>query len=394
VETGLVFDYECFATGQSLVEVRLLVQGAGKPQEEICVNWIKQCSFSLPFVAIEDGHLKTIVRDSKPVAKSAFLSRPVKDSYSKFYVRMTVDGLLRLRQPDIYVGSRGIGDVDMRLEDTENRYMEVSRKRTRVTVSYTCYTRGIVPVYMLLQRDWSSYTEILEVHWEKVCEGEDGKPGTIASLAAMIGSETYGNQTQAVGNGQPLWGFQRPCPRTGVARTRHEDENHTGTVYRDPPTNCVDRVPKFLVPWSDNKTLVSWKWESGDSATTMLDTVIGYNSRLMEAKVENNWDEFKSTVSYQCFADGISNVTVTLYMKGMPPMDIAWRKNCTEPPAPRRERVITPLLIMILASSWMLPAFLCVKFLMCWIIRKSSDCYNATDEERPFMPSIDTTKGG
>jgi len=381
VETGLVFDYECFATGQSLVEVRLLVQGAGKPQEEICVNWIKQCSFSLPFVAIEDDYLNTIVSDSKPVAESTFLSQPVTDSYNMFYVRMTVDGLLRLRVPDIYVGNSGIGDVDIRLEDTENTFMEVSRTRTRVTVSYTCQKKGIVPVYMLLQRDWSAYTEILELHWEKVCEGKDDTSGKIASLAARIESETYGNQTQAVARGQTIWGFRRPCPRPGIARAQHEDENHTGIVYRDPPENCVDRVPKFLVPRGDSETVVHWRWESGDNAPEMLDTVVGYNARLMEAKMENNWEEFKSTVSYQCFADGIGNVTVTLYMRGMPPMDIAWRKKCTEPRAPRTGKAVTTKIAIGVILCLVL-MFCCCGLVVCWIIRKTWDWRHATDTEK------------
>jgi len=381
VETGLVFDYECFGTGQSLVEVRLLVQGAGKPKEEVCVNWIKQCSFSLPpFVAIEDDYMNTIVSESKPVPEAKFLTQPVKDSFNFFYVRMTEDGLLRLRPPDIYVGSSGIGDVDMRLEDSENTYMEVSRTRTRVTVSYTCHQKGILPVYMLLQRDWSSFTEILEVRWEKVCEGRDAKT-VVPALGAMLGSETYGNQTQAIANGKTLREFMRPCPRPGAARTRHEDENHTGILYRDPPANCVDRVPKFLVPRGDSETVVNWKWASGDSAPEMLDTVIGYNARLMEAKISNDWRRYKSSVSYQCFADGIGNVTVTLYIRGMPPMDIAWRKKCTEPRAPRTGKTLTTK-IAIGVVLWLLFMLTCCGLVTWWVIRKTWDWRRASDSEK------------
>merc|ERR1712060_250471 len=68
------------------------------------------------------------------------------------------------------------------------------------------------------------------------------------------------------------------------------------------------------------------------------------------------------TVRYTCFKDGVSNVMLTIHVLAHKPIDLAWKKRCSEPKVHVGKALTAPQAIAISVF------FCCVLALICCLI--------------------------
>jgi len=199
-------------------------------------------------------------------------------------------------------------------------------------------------------------------------------------LNVFIKSDAYKNKTEAVTSGVVLPGFNRPCKVPSKS---------SGQKTTTPPTSkqedCEVAGDMLEIPAKDTRTSIEFRVDKDGSfepPAMQPPPDISYDRRIMQvvvtqhprggsgersSKQRNPKDVLQTlNVKYTCFKDGVSNVMVTIHVLAHKPIDLAWRKRCTEPKVRVGKTLTAPLAIAV--SIFVLAVFAmicCLIYVFC-----------------------------
>lgn len=369
---GISVEYDCWSEGRAVIELRMTVLGAGqRPAGEACVQWTKFCTMGWRNLEISHGDMVVFsngVMNREWESSMNAESGGTYETATKF--RLSADGIERLHRPRVdshqkllRVGLRG-EFVSFQDGTEDDETFEVTSQPMTISVLYTCESDGPADVVMTLEKAVLSEThkpERIELKWRKLCGAT-----TYRHLQAFLKGDGSRNSTQAVRNGTVMEGFRRPCPRS-------RGQNSLAAPIDG--GSCETGELLFEAPARERRTTLELRVakEAAEPPSLQPPPDLSYDRRIMQAALvqlprsgtggskQSSSRKLLQTLSvkYTCFKEGESIVMVTLHVLAHKPLDLAWRKRCTEPKVHVGKALTAPQAIVVTIAVCSIVALIC-----------------------------------
>eukprot|EP00933_Yihiella_yeosuensis_P078419 TRINITY_DN898_c2_g1_i2.p1 TRINITY_DN898_c2_g1~~TRINITY_DN898_c2_g1_i2.p1 ORF type:complete len:657 (+),score=123.59 TRINITY_DN898_c2_g1_i2:81-2051(+) len=370
---ALTVIYDCWREGTAEVELRLTVSKSdpsskGDMSAEVCLKWKKVCGkgFGELVIKHEERSIHPMPEDPSAAKTDIFSPEGIVESVTKLSLESS--GALRLRPPVVSSPQKYL-QVDVSgsfadLGDGAADAFEVSNiNPVEFSVRYSCEADGLADVTLTLEKaviDDAHRPETLQISWKKMCGMT-----VYRNLEVYIKSEYNRTKKQAVAVGAAMPGFRRACPRsTGKGVIGKATPSTTLALAQGPSApgaegppgaNCDVTPPIFEVNPKDLRTNIDLKvLPAGVHLPPSFQPLpdLSYDRKLMRAQIvqyptasiagskgkgtANQKYNPKAVTShmaikYTCFRDGVTTVMLTLHVLAHKPIDVVWRKRCTEP---------------------------------------------------------------
>lgn len=376
--SSLAVHYDCWRDGHAVIELQFQVGGTGALSESICLQWTKVCALGWRHLQITQGN-RVAFKDGvvQQEWQSTMKSEGTHETVTKFL--LTSDGLERLRPPTV-VAKQKLLKVEVRgpfyFSEGSVDTFDVTVDPVPLSVIYTCESDGFAEVVLTFEKavlSDSHRPEQMQLRWRKLC-GAIPYP----HLQVFIKSDVYKNKTQAVDNGIALPGFMRPCrnfkaPSSGAV---------PGAVSATTEA-CEAGVPVLEIPPKDRHTSLELHVAQAgvlEPPAFQPPPDLSYDRRILQVTISQphvavpgkqrpssrNAVHDSLNIKYTCFKDGVSVVMVTIHVLAHKPIDIAWRKRCTEPKVHVGKALTAPQAITIaFLICGVIAVICCLIFVLC-----------------------------
>lgn len=229
----------------------------------------------------------------------------------------------------------------------------------------------------------------------------------------FLKSEMNISRTQAVAHGRVLPGFEPRC--RNQSKSSHPAVDAAGP-NKSPSQSCGSRAPAVEISEKEIKTNVELRVDPEGMVlppALQHQPAVSFDQRIVKAFIARMPEPFvrgrnkvpctncdsslraaapkaasqSMIIKYICHKEGISPITLTVYLDGYKPIDVAWQKKCREPKKPHVGRALTAPQAMTMAFlvCGLIGVVVCMVCLFC-----SSD---SKEKEKLFL-GRGTNKGG
>lgn len=378
--------YDCWREGQASVELRLRVAAradSGQQSTGVCLRWKKVCAVGFSDLRISHGN-SVVYPSSESEGSDLGLLDPegVPESVTK--LDLEASGTMRLRPPTIITSDQKLLKVEVRgpffLGDATEEAFEINSNPVQLSVLYQCESDGVVDVTLTLEHAVltdAHRPEAMHLHWRKRC-------GLTAYrfMDVFLKSDLNKTKLQAAARGKALAGFQRPCQQPVPSRVKDGAIPRTTTPVAT-SQGCSSVPFEFEVDPKDSRTSIELKVDAaGQVSPPALQPQpdLSYDRRILEAKMtqfphaaspgKSRPSTIPSTqhmaIRYSCHKEGVSVIMVTIHVLAHKPIDIAWRKRCSEPRVKVGKAMTAPqAMVFAMLILGFIGLVICMVFLLC-----------------------------
>jgi len=388
--------YDCWHEGEAVVELKLSIFGK---EDDVCIRWKKVCRMG--WDSLQVLHNSKTVLQNGVVQEDWSKSMQAEGTHETVMkLQLSSTGIQRL-QPPAATSNHKLLKVEIRGPFYfGGSTFEVSSDPVHFSVIHICESDGLAEVVLTLEKAVLSdqhRPEKVQLTWKKLCGATEYK-----FLQVFIKSDLYQNKTQAVDGGYVLPGFMRPCPTSKM--------HGGGQTLGAPASNyqaCGNEEPILEVPAKDTRTSLELRIDKEgalEPPTLQPPPDLSYDRRVLQVTI---WYSPRSTVPrksnhparnllqtlnvrYVCFKDGVSIVMVTLHVLAYKPIDLAWRKRCSEPKVRVGKVLTAPQAMVITIFVVCIVALICcLIFLLCGKgdADTNYDSMTSADLELPTRPA-------
>lgn len=420
-QSELTVYYDCWQNGEARVELHLTLatDEGGNHSQEICLGWLKVCRMGFEGLVVRHGEysewpIYPTSNDSTVPTPPLLDAEGILEDVTKLQLS-SPDGTIRLQSPTVASSDDKLLKVDIRgvaVTMTQGDFfLEVGSEPTEISVIYTCQGAGTAEVELGLWRaviTSAHAAEGLHLHWRKQC-GES----TYKFMDIFLKSEMNISRTQAVAHGRVLPGFEPRC--RNQSKSSHPAVDAAGP-NKSPSQSCGSRAPAVEISEKEIKTNVELRVDPEGMVlppALQHQPAVSFDQRIVKAFIARMPEPFvrgrnkvpctncdsslraaapkaasqSMIIKYICHKEGISPITLTVYLDGYKPIDVAWQKKCREPKKPHVGRALTAPQAMTMAFlvCGLIGVVVCMVCLFC-----SSD---SKEKEKLFL-GRGTNKGG